>query len=121
TTSEKEHVTSYIRSNPDLFKITNVEAPRELYEPKIRITLDTEEDYALLCVVYDYLYPIDSFFSTKDIIDLFKDKPWLKLINKKVVQKKKFNSLEEEIEEAIRVLSLQDLNKAKDYLKSRFK
>ena len=116
---EREHVTPYIRLHPEKFSLLNIEAPSKFYAPDIRVTLDTEEDYALLCAVYDYLYYKDPIFSTEDIIDLFKLKPWLRLINKKVVQKKIFNSLEEEIEEAIKVLELQDLNRVVKYLKRK--
>ena len=44
------------------------------------ITLDTKEDYSLLCAVYDYLYSKEHYFGAKEIITLFKQKPWLKLI-----------------------------------------
>ena len=74
-----------------MFKISTVEAPQRLRAPDIRITLDTEEDYALLCAVFDYLYPKNKFFGTEDIIKLFNDKPWLKIINKNVVHKKIFD------------------------------
>jgi len=114
---EKEHVTSYINRNPQIFKINEIKAPKELYAPDIRITLDTEEDYALLCTVFDHLYPKNKYFNTYDIVNLFKEKPWLKLINKKIIQKKTFNTLEEEIKEAVKILDLQDLNKARDFLK----
>ena len=114
---EKEHVTPYINRNPQIFKINIIKAPKELYAPDIRITLDTEEDYALLCVVFDYLYPKNKYFNAYDIVNLFNKKPWLKLINKKIIQKKIFNTLEEELEEATKILDLQDLNKARDFLK----
>ena len=114
---EKEHVTPYIYKNPQKFKINIVKAPKELYASDIRITLDTEEDYALLCAVFDYLYPKNEYFNAYDIVNLFnKEKPWLKLINKKVVQKKILNTLEEEIKEAIKILDLQDLKRARDFL-----
>jgi len=114
---EKEHVTPYIYKNPQKFKINIVKAPKELYAPDIRITLDTEEDYALLCAVFDYLYPKNEYFNAYDIVNLFnKEKPWLKLINKKVIQKKILNTLEEEIKEAIKILDLQDLKRARDFL-----
>lgn len=113
---EREHVCPYIhKTNADLFKIIVVEAPSELHAPDIRITLDTEDDYALLCAVFDYLYHDHEMFKTKDIIDLFMKKPWLKLINKKVVQKKIFNSLEEEVGEALKILDLQDMKQAKRF------
>jgi spore coat polysaccharide biosynthesis protein SpsF len=114
---EKEHVTPYINRNPKKFKINIVKAPQELYASDIRITLDTEEDYALLCAVFDYLYPKNKYFNAYDIVNLFNEKPWLKLINKKIMQKKIFNTLEEELEEAKRILDLQDLNKARDFIK----
>jgi len=113
---EKEHVTPYINRNPQIFNIKIVKAPKEFYAPDIRVTLDTEEDYALLCAVFDYLYPKDKYFNAYDIVCLFNEKPWLKLINKKIIQKKIFNNLEEELEEAKKILDLQDLNKARDFI-----
>jgi len=112
----KEHVTPYINRNPQKFKINIIKAPKELYAPDTRITLDTEEDYALLCAVFDYLYPQNKYFNACDIVNLFKEKPWLKLINKKVIQKKIFDTLEEELKEAIKILDLQDLNKARHFI-----
>jgi len=117
TSLEKEHVTPYIYTNPDKFKISEKEAPKDCRHPDIRLTLDTEEDYALLCAVFDYLCPANKFFGMKDLIDLFKEKPWLRLINKKVLQKKMFNTLDEEIKEAIKILDLQDFKKVKHLLK----
>ncbi|WP_457642747.1 cytidylyltransferase domain-containing protein [Persephonella sp.] len=114
---EREHVCVYInRTKKDKFKIHSIKAPAELTAPDIRVTLDTEEDYALLCAVFDYLYYADNFFRAKDIVNLFKKKPWLKLINKKVLQKKVFSSLEEELEEAKRLLELQELQKVRKLL-----
>jgi len=121
TSLEKEHVTPYIYTNPDKFKIFEKEAPKDYRHPDIRITLDTEEDYALLCAVFDYLYPENEFFRTKDIIKLFQDKPWLKMINKTVAQKKVFDSVQQEVEEAIRILDLQKLTRAKGFLMSHLK
>lgn len=116
---EKEHVTEYIFRNPDRFNILSVEAPAKLRAPDIRITLDTEEDYALLCAVYDYLYPINKYFNAGDIVRLFMKKPWLKLINKKIVQKKVLTTLKDELEEAVRVLSLQGLQRAAKALRGK--
>ena len=117
---EKEHVTPYIyRSHPEKFIINKINAPDDFSDSSIRITLDTKEDYALLCAVYDYLYPENNFFDVKAIVNLFKQKPWLKYINSSIIQKKIFNTLAEEIEEAIKVLKLQDLNKASDLLKNK--
>ncbi|MCK4788063.1 MAG: glycosyltransferase family protein [Desulfobacteraceae bacterium] len=119
---EREHVCPYIyKSNPQMFKISTVEAPQRLRAPDIRITLDTEQDYALLCAVFDYLYPGNEFFCTEDIIKLFNDKLWLKSINKKVIQKKMFDSLEDELAEAVHLLDLQELKRAKEILMRHLK
>jgi spore coat polysaccharide biosynthesis protein SpsF len=115
---EREHVMPYIyMNNAARFKVIGFEASRELYAPDIRITLDTGADYVLLCAVFDYLYPDNAFFGTRDIINLFYEKPWLKLINENVLQKKICDTLEDEIEEALKVLDLQDLKRAKEFLK----
>ena len=115
---EREHVCPYIyRTSPQAFKIHSLKAPNDLTAPEIRITIDTEEDYALLCAVFDYLYPKNEYFTAYDIVNLFKEKPWLKLINKKIVQKKIFDTLREELKEAVRILDLQDLKRARDFLK----
>jgi len=84
--TDREQVSDYIyRKKPQGFKIQTVRAPKKLTAPQIRITLDTEEDYTLLCAVFDYLYSTNEFFVTKDVIKLFGEKPWLKAINKNTV------------------------------------
>ncbi len=114
---EREHVCPYIyKSKPHMFKICEVRASEKFYGPNIRITLDTEEDYTLLCAVFDYLYPENRFFGTEDIIKLFRDRPWLGNINKNVVQKGIFDSVGQEIEEAVRLLDLQGLRRAGEVL-----
>jgi spore coat polysaccharide biosynthesis protein SpsF len=114
---EREHVCPYIyRSNPQMFKISEVRAPERLHAPEIRITLDTEEDYSLLCAVFDYLYPKNEFFGVFEVIELFRDKPWLMAINKNVLHKKVIDSLEQELEEAVRLLDFQGLSRAQKIL-----
>jgi spore coat polysaccharide biosynthesis protein SpsF len=93
---EREHVTPYIYMNNDIFKITQMRAPKNVHMPEARIVLDTEEDYALLCVIYDHLYSKNIFFNALDIVNLFKEKPWLNIINKKIIQKEIFNTLKGE-------------------------
>ncbi len=80
-----EHVTPYIRENPDIFVITKLE-PEEFYKhPELRLTIDEPPDYKLMKIIYDRLYkgsPID----LKDVITLLQKEPQLKEINKKVRQ-----------------------------------
>ncbi|BDU51154.1 glycosyltransferase family protein [Haliovirga abyssi] len=118
---EIEHVTPYIyKSHSEKFKIGILEAQDELRAPNIRITLDTKEDYILLCAVYDFLYMKNRYFRAEDIIKLFNEKKWLYNINNKIEQKKVCKNLNEEIDEAIRLLNNQDLDRAKNYLKEKY-
>ncbi len=102
---EKRHVTPYIyRSHPEKYKICIINASEELFDPGIRITIDTEEDYALLCLLFDILYIRDEYFDAKDIIRLFKEKPWIKFLNEEYCSKKIFSSEEQEIVEALKII-----------------
>lgn len=69
---DREHVTAYIRKSPDKFRLEQVKAPTELHAPQIRITLDTQADYDLLCGVFDKLYRGNHFFNAYDIVNFFK-------------------------------------------------
>ncbi|MCL0063325.1 glycosyltransferase family protein [Peptococcaceae bacterium] len=85
---EREHVCPYIyKTAPHRFKIGEIKAKEKLFAPDIRVTLDTLEDYAVLCAIFDFLYDKNPFFQTQDVIELFNKKPWLKFINQHVVQK----------------------------------
>ena len=111
-------MTPYIY-NSGKFEVRNEEAPEGLKRPDIRITLDTREDYALLCAVFEFLYYENPSFRAVDIIGLFDKKPWLGYINKNVIQKETFHSLEEELKAAVKVLDLQDLKRARDFIAER--
>ncbi|MFA6409828.1 MAG: glycosyltransferase family protein [Gammaproteobacteria bacterium] len=114
---EREHVTPYFYRNSVCCNILKVELFRSQIGFPIRITLDTEEDYCLLCAVYDFLYAKDHYFGMKKIVDLFMRKPWLLLISKNVRQKKYCASIQDEIKEAAKILDLQGLKMASNLLK----
>jgi len=114
---EREHVCPYIyKTNPKAFKICGFESSEKFFAPEIRITIDTEADYTLLCAVFDFLYFDNEYFDTEDIITLFQKKPWLKFINQNVRQKQMLDTLKQELGEAVRILELQGLKKARDFL-----
>lgn len=118
---EFEHVTPYVyKTNKNKYKIGQLLLNKNKEYSKIRITLDTKEDYILLCEVYDNLYSDNKYFNCEDIINLFEEKKWLHLINNSIEQKRVCNSLEEEIEEAVKLLNKQDLNRAEKYLKEKY-
>ncbi len=116
---QREHVTPFIIGNRDRFLHGFIRAEADEYGPEIRITLDTEDDYMLLCLVFDYLYQCNPFFGVKEIVSLFRRKPFLNLINRKILQKRPCNSLEEEFSEALKLLELQDLHEIAALIKKK--
>lgn len=120
-TDEREHVTAYIYRNPKKFKISYVKSMLNWNSVDLRITLDTIEDYTLLCVVYDQLYSKKRYFGGEDIVRLFKKKPWLKLLNEKVLAKKDFNNLDEELQELYKMAEIQELRRASQFIQSNLK
>ena len=79
--SQREHVTLYIRDNPDKFKLGNV--MNDVDYSDLRWTLDEKEDFIFIEEVYKNLFNQDSFFAMKDIIELINEKPELIDINSK--------------------------------------
>lgn len=115
---EIEHVTPYIyKSNSHKFKVGHLINKEDNHD--IRVTLDTKEDYNLLCSVFDNLYSEDSYFGMDKIVTLFEKKPWIKSLNNNIEQKKICNSLEEELLEAIKLVEKQDLDRVKKVLEDR--
>ena len=45
---DREHVTIFIMRNPKIFSQYNVEAPNLFNKPKIRVCVDTEEDFCVI-------------------------------------------------------------------------
>ena len=81
----REHVTPYIYKSGFL-KCTSFEDPNGISDtPSIRITLDTTEDYTVICAVYDLL---GVQFSANDVVNLFHKYIWLRWINRNIIQKK---------------------------------
>ena len=84
---DKEHVTMYFYKNPHLFKLGCYKATGELNRPKLRLTVDTIEDFTLIKNVFSKLYVKNKEFNAHEIINLFKNEPQLADINKFIIQK----------------------------------
>ncbi len=88
TTSDKddhEHVTLFIRRNPELFRIHSVKKDGKPMD-KIRLCLDTESDLNLLTKIYDSLYNNEPI-RFEQILDFFDNNPDFMNINSHVLQK----------------------------------
>lgn len=84
---EREHVTPYIREHKE-FRRCSAEIAGLGRFSGLRLTVDTIDDYALACEVYDRIFSGKRLFLLSDIIALFRANPWLAKINSHVEQKK---------------------------------
>jgi len=117
-TFHQEHVTTFIKENPSFFSIGDLMAPDDYFYPNIRLTLDTIHDYLLLCYVFDNFYYQNPFFSSLEILRFLNKKEWPLLINEGEIQKRRLNSFQEELQEAIQLLNKYDLNRVKLFLEN---
>lgn len=83
---EREHVTPYIYKNTDIFRVAQYKNEDDY--SNYRWTLDTEEDYKLISIIYNNLYKKDKLFSFDDILKFIDENPYLIKINEHVQQKK---------------------------------
>lgn len=83
--AEREHVTPYIYTHPDLFSLGNITlTPNESHH---RWTVDTEEDFLLISHILTALYPTNPDFHMHDVLNLLKQHPeWIR-INANIKQK----------------------------------
>lgn len=77
--SDREHVTTFIRNNPDVFVIRNVHSDID-YSMK-RWTVDEPEDFKFVETIFKKLYPESKLFSFEDILMLLNENPEYEKIN----------------------------------------
>ena len=83
---EREHVTVYMYRHPEIFKLKNV-----AHKPSMgnyRWTVDTPEDFALIRLILENLYPSNPHFRMKDILRLLAQHPTWSELNAHIEQKK---------------------------------
>lgn len=92
-TDETEHVTSFIYSHPELFRLQSVKAPNEKKRPDIRLCLDTKEDLA----VFEKIFEKFDFEKAgiAEIIQWLDKHPKIRDLNSKIekIQRKKSSLL----------------------------
>lgn len=104
--SEREHVTPYIKNNPNIFKIVNLKFNINLNNK--RWTIDEPEDFEFIKIIYKNLYSEDSLFGMRKILNFLKKHPEIEKINKNIIRNEGYSkSLKED-----RILNL-DLRRNK--------
>jgi len=77
--SEREHVTLFISTNPELFRIESISNPVDWSGH--RWTLDEERDYRMLSAVYDELALRGEFGTLAEVINILRDRPEIARLN----------------------------------------
>lgn len=78
---DREHVSYYIYTHPERYKLGNYRAPEELFWPELAITLDTPGDFELIKRIFTELYPKNPEFSAYDVVRFLRNRPELARIN----------------------------------------
>lgn len=83
--NEREHVTYFMYRHPESFNILNISCNTN--ESRHRWTVDTAEDFDLIKLIIENLYPKNPEFHMRDVLSLLKKHPDWQKINKHVKQK----------------------------------
>lgn len=83
---DHEHVTLFIRRNPELFKIHNV-LNKGIKSDDLRLCLDTKQDFELMQIIYDNIYK-GEVIRLAEVTEFLNANPGYKKINSDVEQKK---------------------------------
>jgi spore coat polysaccharide biosynthesis protein SpsF len=110
--SEREHVTLGLKRRANSYKLHFFSPTADLDSPSQRLTLDTPEDYALLCILFDAIWRKNPAFHAREMIQYMRERPYLELINRRIAQKVQPQNWAEERQAAIEVLRAQDLHRA---------
>jgi spore coat polysaccharide biosynthesis protein SpsF len=75
TDKDRSDVVRYIFEHPEVYTISNFEAPLEFRHPELRLTIDYPEDLEQARAVYAHFG--NHLFTTSDIIALYRQRPEL--------------------------------------------
>lgn len=100
--TDREHVTPYIYSHPEIFKIGHLVNPTNYSD--YRLTVDTQIDLELVRRIFKALGGNGKVFGLKDIVRFLEKNPELGKINSEVVQKDKH--LQEEALKRLETISI---------------
>lgn len=85
--ADREHVSLYIYSHPEKYRLVNISAPRKHARPDLRLCVDTLEDYRVVSAIFDGLYSFKKDFGLDDILAFLDEHRDIAAINAAVQQK----------------------------------
>lgn len=80
--SEREHVTAYIKNHPNLFRLVKLDCSEDFSQK--RWTLDEKQDYEFIKLIYANLYRKNRVFGMSEVIEFLKRHPEYEAINCKI-------------------------------------
>ncbi len=83
--ADREHVTPYFYQNPDRFSIGTYS--KDLQASHYRLTVDTPEDFQLIQILLESLYPKNHKFNLEDLLKCLQENPQWSYINQHILQK----------------------------------
>jgi len=84
--NDREHVTPFIYNHPERYRLTSLVSPED--RSSHRWTVDTQEDFDLIKLIIESLYPSKPEFTLDDVVALLRTHPAWTLINSHIEQKK---------------------------------
>jgi spore coat polysaccharide biosynthesis protein SpsF len=81
---EYEHVAVNIRSRPEIYRTFNLEAPPWLRYPELYLEVDAAEDFELITMIFEALYPSNPCFALSDIVQFLDGNPALAQSNRHI-------------------------------------
>lgn len=85
---DREHVTEYFYTHPELFRCAFIEAPPALTRPNYRLCVDLPADVELMSALFKALDRPDRIFTTAEIIEFLDAHPEIASINQNLKHKK---------------------------------
>jgi spore coat polysaccharide biosynthesis protein SpsF len=79
---DREHVTPFIYRYPERFRLLGVEAQGPLRRPDLHLSVDHEEDLALVRAVVEALEPGKTHFGVADVVEFLDSHPEIAALNR---------------------------------------
>lgn len=85
---DREHVTEFFYTHPDIFKCGLLRAPIDLTRPQYRLCIDLPVDFEIMEKLFSALYREDKAFTTPEIVNYLDSHPEVAGLNSAMKDKK---------------------------------
>jgi spore coat polysaccharide biosynthesis protein SpsF len=113
----KEHVTTFVRESGE-YKVEHFIFENILISSNLRMSIDYPSDFSMASLLFSLL-PDLKFLGIENLYEINIKYPWIFDVNKDNFQKRKYISIQDELQDAIKVLDQSELLNASQILKKR--